>query len=104
MNHSFVFQYLMYCIEIWGNASAIHLEPLIKILKKCIRAITFSEFSAPSKLTTIITAIVLVTHNLFELLLEKRSNLSNIHLHWIVGLELYIYYLVKLQPMCLMYV
>ena len=49
MYHSFVFPYLIYCIEIWGNASAIHLEPLIKIQKKSIRAITFSEFSAPQK-------------------------------------------------------
>ena len=37
MYHSFVFPYLIYCIEIWGNASAIHLEPLIKIQKKSIR-------------------------------------------------------------------
>ena len=44
MYHSFVFPYLIYCVEIWGNASAIHLDPLIKI-----RAITFSEFSAPSE-------------------------------------------------------
>ena len=32
-----------------GNASAIYLDPLIKIQKKSIRAITFSEFSAPSE-------------------------------------------------------
>ena len=49
MYHSFVFPYLIYCVEIWGNASAIHLDPLIKIQKKIIRAITFSEFSAPSE-------------------------------------------------------
>ena len=28
--HSFVFPYLTYCIEIWGNASDIHLDALIK--------------------------------------------------------------------------
>ena len=49
MYHSFVFPYLIYCVEIWGNASAIHLDPLIKIQKKSIRAITFSELSAPSE-------------------------------------------------------
>ena len=49
MYHSFVFSYLIYCVEIWGNALAIHLDPLIKIQKKSIRAITFSEFSAPSE-------------------------------------------------------
>ena len=47
--HSFVFPYLIYCIGIWGNASAIHLEPLINIQKKSIRAVTFSEFSALSE-------------------------------------------------------
>ena len=34
--HSFVFPYLTYCIEIWGNASDIHLDALIKIKKKLI--------------------------------------------------------------------
>ena len=29
--HSFVFPYLTYCIEIWGNASDIHFDALIKI-------------------------------------------------------------------------
>ena len=38
------------CVEIWGNASAIHLDPLKKNQKKSIRAITFSEFSATSEL------------------------------------------------------
>ena len=49
MYHSFVFPYLIYCVEIWRNASAIHLDPLIKIQKKSIRAITFSEFLAHSE-------------------------------------------------------
>ena len=56
--HSFVFPYLIYCVEIWGNASAIHLDPLIKIQKKSIRAITFSEFSAPSEPLSIRTNIL----------------------------------------------
>ena len=34
MYHSFVFLYLIYCVEIWGNASAINLDPLKKIQKK----------------------------------------------------------------------
>ena len=29
-NIHFVFPHLIYCIEIWGNASAIHLDPLTK--------------------------------------------------------------------------
>ena len=36
INVSFIcFLYLIYCVEIWGNASAIHLDPLKKRLKKC---------------------------------------------------------------------
>ena len=32
--HSFVTPYLIYCLEIWGNASDIHLQPLITTQKK----------------------------------------------------------------------
>ena len=32
--HSFVTPYLIYCLEIWGNASDIHLKPLITTHKK----------------------------------------------------------------------
>ena len=44
--HSFVFPYLTYCIEIWGNASDIHLDALIKIKKKIVRIISNSAFLA----------------------------------------------------------
>ena len=40
--HSFVFPYLTYCIEIWDNASDIHLDALIKIQKKIVRIISNS--------------------------------------------------------------
>ena len=55
MYYSLVFPYLIYCIEIWGNASAVQLlvDAFIKIQKKCVRTISFSEFLAP-------------THPLFE--------------------------------------
>ena len=103
MYHSFVFLYLIYCAEIWGNASAIHLDPLIKIQKKSFRAITFSEFSAFSEplflRTNILNfdkhvfqriclmIIVHVTHKFFELLLIKAKQFIK-HLltldHWLV--------------------
>ena len=63
MYYSLVFPYLIYCIEIWGNASAVQLDALIKIQKKCVRTISFSEFLAP-------------THLLFERLnILKSDNL-----------------------------
>ena len=32
--YTFVYPYLIYCVEIWGNTNDIHLDPLIKIQKK----------------------------------------------------------------------
>ena len=32
--NAFVFPYLIYCSEVWGNASDIHLQPLIILQKK----------------------------------------------------------------------
>ena len=34
--YSFVYPYLICGIEIWGNASNIHLDPIIKLQKRCI--------------------------------------------------------------------
>ena len=63
MYYSRVFLYLIYCIEIWGNASTVFLDALVKIQKKCVRTISFSEFLAP-------------THPLFE-----RLNILKLILH-----------------------
>ena len=32
--HAFIFPYLIYCVEIWGNAANIYLDLLIKLQKK----------------------------------------------------------------------
>ena len=37
MYHVFVFPYPIYCIKIWSNASAIHLDPLINISNKVFK-------------------------------------------------------------------
>ena len=34
--HSFVTPYLIYCLEIWGNASDIHLQTLITTQNKML--------------------------------------------------------------------
>ena len=49
MYYSFVFPYLIYCVEIWGSSHKSYLDPLVKIQKKCIRTIFFSEYLAPSE-------------------------------------------------------
>ena len=44
--NSFVLPYLIYCVEIWGNASEIHILPIITLKKKnCTCHYVFSVFS-----------------------------------------------------------
>ena len=47
--HSFIFSYLIYCVEIWGSASDAHLLPLILLQKKIVRVISFSPYLAHTK-------------------------------------------------------
>ena len=47
--YSLVFPYLIYCNEVWGNASVVHLDPIIKIQKRVIRTITFSSCLSSSE-------------------------------------------------------
>ena len=37
--HSYIYPYLIYCIEAWGNATNCHLEQLYQIQKKVTRII-----------------------------------------------------------------
>ena len=46
--YSLVFPYLIYCNEIWGNASSVHLDPIIKI-KRCVRIITYADYLSSSE-------------------------------------------------------
>ena len=49
--HYFVFPYLVYCSEVWGTASDIHLHPLIILQKKIVSIISFSRYNSPTKLS-----------------------------------------------------
>ena len=42
--YTFVFPYLFCCFEIWGNTACLYLDPSIKLKKKYVRAITFSNY------------------------------------------------------------
>ena len=46
MYFTFIYPYFIYCIEVWGNAQHMHLDPLIKIQKKSIQTIRFSHYLA----------------------------------------------------------
>ena len=45
---TFVYPYLIYCVEVWGNAYDKHLDPIIKIQKNSVRIITFSHYLEPT--------------------------------------------------------
>ena len=49
MYYSFVFPYLIYCVRYIREALKSYLDPLVKIQKKYIRTISFSEYLAPSE-------------------------------------------------------
>ena len=44
--YSFVYPYLLYCTEVWGNAATSHLHPLNILQNKIVRIITFSDMRA----------------------------------------------------------
>ena len=46
---TFVYPYLIYCVEVWGNSCDTHLDPIIKFQKKCVRVITFSHYLEPTE-------------------------------------------------------
>ena len=46
--NSFIYPYLIYCIEAWGNATYCHLKQLYLIQKKAIKMITFANYNTPS--------------------------------------------------------
>ena len=39
-----MYPYLIYGVEIWGNACNVYLHPLTKLQKKCLRIITFLSY------------------------------------------------------------
>ena len=46
--HSYVYPYLIYCIEAWGNAPNCNPEQLYVTQKKVARMISFSNYNAHS--------------------------------------------------------
>ena len=48
--HSYIYPYLIYCIESWGTASNCHIDPLYILQKRILRILTFSNYDVPSEL------------------------------------------------------
>ena len=40
--NAFVFPYLIYCVELWGNVLSTHIQPLVKLQNKIVRIISYS--------------------------------------------------------------
>ena len=49
--YSYIYPYMIYCIEAWGNASNCHLGQLYTIQKKVIRLISFTNYDITSATT-----------------------------------------------------
>ena len=75
----FIFPYLIFCVEVWGNALSTHIQPLIKLQNKIIRIITNSHFLASSEKlyneTGILPFVTLVKY-LIGLLMFKIAKLT----------------------------
>ena len=44
--HSYIYPYLIYCIEVWGCAAPSHLHSLFLLQKKIVRIMTFAPYLA----------------------------------------------------------
>ena len=75
--HAFIFPYLIYCVEVWGNALRKHVQPLIKLQNKILKIITPSHrFINKEQLyahSGILPFNLLVKHRI-GLLMYKLSN------------------------------
>ena len=75
--YNFIYPYLIDCSEIWGKTNDIHLQTLIKIQKKSIRAITFSHYlahTAPLFISqNILNSKKLIIHRIAPLIFRINS-------------------------------
>ena len=46
MYYSFIFPYLSYCIEVWGNASTCFTDTVLKLQKRAVRILISSNYKA----------------------------------------------------------
>ena len=75
--YSYIYPYLIYCIEIWGISPQTHLTPLLLLQKKIVRIMTYSTFythTAPIfKELQILTVDKLVVHRI-AIVMYKFNN------------------------------
>ncbi len=75
--YAFIFPYLIYCVEVWGNAAPTHLAPLCTIQNKIVRTISCSHHRASAPPIYIRLGILpmhkIVIHRI-ALMMYKYSN------------------------------
>ena len=75
--NSYIYPYLIYCIESWGNAPKCHPDLLFIIQKRIIRIITFAKYDAPSDIIfrhLNILPLYNLVQNRIALLMYKKVN------------------------------
>ena len=75
--YSYIYPYLIYCIEVWGISPHTHLKPLLLLQKKIVRIMTFSSYYAHTapifKDLKILTIDKLIVHRI-GITMYKYSN------------------------------
>ena len=83
--YTFVYPYLIYGVEIWGNACNSYIDPLIKLQKKCLRIITFSNYLAHTEplfqKLEILSYKKLVIHRIAMLMYKNSKEIVPIAIH-----------------------
>ena len=75
--YSYIYPYMIYCIEAWGNASNCHLDQLYIIQKKVIRLISFTNYDIPNAVTfknLEILPLNKLVYNRIGIMMYKYSN------------------------------
>ena len=75
--HSYIYPYLIYCIESWGNASNCHIDPLYMLQKRILRILTISNYDVPSELLfryTNILPLCKLVHYRIGIMMYKYAN------------------------------
>ena len=75
--HSYIYPYLIYCIESWGTASNCHIDPLYILQKRILRILTFSNYDVPSELLfryTNILPLCKLVHYRIGIMMYKYAN------------------------------
>ena len=75
--HSYIYPYLIYCIESWGNASNYRIDSLSMLQKRIFRILTFSNYDVPSELLfryTNILPLCKLVHYIIGRMMYKYAN------------------------------